>query len=215
LEATASSFSAARHEFEAAWNDPANTPFELPPVDVNKVLRERYSLGTPFRMTREMLWDMEAKKAWDPLSFIPYVVSEGGSWDRQSLADGSEHFFRASQQAAWIAEGRGLVLEEVFVSHAERRIFFMGRAEFRSATGEPLSASDYQPLFHVEHAAAGTEADPLNVWRIVFLTERNDPRFTEPFKRMVAAGLLPGFIEIYIARDLGVKLDRSAAPAAG
>ena len=74
--------------------------------------------------------------------------------------------------------------------------------------GERIYASDYQPLFHVEHAAAGSEQAPLNVWRIVLLTERNDARFTEPFKKMAREGLLPGFLETYIRRDLGAQLSQ-------
>jgi hypothetical protein len=35
-----------------------------------------------------------------------------------------------------------------------------------------------------------------------------DPRYCEPFKQMARAGLLPGFIEIYIERDLKLKLSR-------
>jgi hypothetical protein len=40
----------------------------------------------------------------------------------------------------------------------------------------------------------------------VFLTQSPDQRLTAPFRQMIAAGMLPGFLEIYIARDLGVKL---------
>jgi hypothetical protein len=56
--------------------------------------------------------------------------------------------------------------------------------------------------------AGGSESEPLNVWRIVFLTENNDQRFTEPLKQMIKAGLLPGFLEIYIERDLHRQLRR-------
>ncbi len=36
----------------------------------------------------------------------------------------------------------------------------------------------------------------------------NFTRYIEPFEQMVRAGLLPGFIEIYIERDLKLKLSR-------
>jgi hypothetical protein len=62
--------------------------------------------------------------------------------------------------------------------------------------------------FHVRHAVGGSEQAPLNLWNIVFLTDAPDPRYCEPFKQMVRAGLLPGFIEIYIERDLKLKLSR-------
>jgi hypothetical protein len=74
--------------------------------------------------------------------------------------------------------------------------------------GERIYASDFQPLFHVEHAATGSEDAPLNAWRIVLLTKHNDRRYTESFKQMAKDGLLPGFLEIYIRRDLGAALSR-------
>src|SRR6266702_7747051 len=89
-------------EFEAAWNDPRTTSVELPPVDVNRTLAEQYLVAPPTRMTRTQVWDMEVKKAWDPLTYIPYVVSEGGCWGRRRLPDGSERWERASQQVGWI-----------------------------------------------------------------------------------------------------------------
>ena len=48
----------------------------------------------------------------------------------------------------------------------------------------------------------------MNLWSIVLLTDARDPRYCEPFKQMVRAGLLPGFIEIYVERDLKLKLSR-------
>ena len=200
------SFAAAEAEFTSAWEDPNNTRFALPDVDVNAVLRDRYPASHPFRMSRTQLWDMEVKKAWDPKSYIPYVVSEGSSWWRETLVDGTERFYRASMQAGWIVATASQVLEEVFIDHPARRILFMGRAAFASGTGEDIVAGTVQPLFHVEHGAGGTEEDPLNIWRIVFLTASVDQRLMAPFQRMVEAGRLPGFVEIYIERELGVRL---------
>jgi hypothetical protein len=201
-------FASARREYEQAWNDPAYTRFELPAVDVNKVLRDRYEMVPHKRLTRTMIWDMETKKAWDPLSFIPYVVSEGGSWGRHALNDGSSRFCRASVQKGWIRPDSGHVLEDVYVSDAEQAIFFLGRERMIAADGSELRASEFQPIFHVFHGVGGTEDEPLNLWSIVLLTQRNEPRYQEPFKQMVQAGLLPGFIEIHIERNLGVKLKR-------
>jgi hypothetical protein len=202
------SFARVREEFEAAWRHPNYTQFELPALDVNKVLSERYSVNPAIRLTRAMLWDMERKKAWDPMSYIPYVVSSGRSWGRHHLEDGCERFFRSSIQIGWISQERGQVLEEVFISHKERRIFFLGRPEMIDEERECIYAEGYQPLFHVEHAAGGSESEPLNIWRIVFLTENKDRRFTRPFQQMIKAALLPGFLEIYIERDLGATLRR-------
>jgi hypothetical protein len=203
-------FTSARREYERAWNDPANTRFELPAVDVNKVLRDRYEMSPHRRLTRTMIWDMECKKAWDPLSFIPYVVSEGGSWGRHGLDDRASRFCRASMQKGWIRPDSGRVLEDVYVNDAEQAIFFLGRERMIAADGSELRASEFQPIFHVHHGVGGTDDEPLNLWSIVLLTQRNEPRYEEPFKQMVQAGLLPGFIEIYIERNLGVKLQRKS-----
>ena len=78
-------FDAAKNEYRDAWNDQAHTRFELPPVNVNKVLRDRYRMKSERRLTSTLTWEMETKKAWDPLSYIPYVVSEGQSWGPQRL----------------------------------------------------------------------------------------------------------------------------------
>jgi ABC-type antimicrobial peptide transport system ATPase subunit len=201
-------FASARQAYEQAWNAPAHTRFELPPVNVNRVLRDRYQMEPHCPLTRTMIWDMETKKAWDPLSFIPYVVSEGGSWGRHSLQDGASRFCRASMQKGWISPNSGRVLEDVYVSDAEQAIYFLGRERMIAADSSELRASEFQPIFHVHHGVGGTEDEPLNLWSIVLLTQRNEARYEEPFKQMVQAGLLPGFIEIYIERNLGVKLKR-------
>src|SRR6476469_5284163 len=204
-----SSFSAAQHAYRAAWENPAHTRFELPPVNVNKVLRDRYSLRPEKALTRTAIWDMERKKAWDPRTYIPYVVSEGGSWGRETLPDG-ERFSRASMQKGWIAPGEGRVLEDVYLSDERQSIVFLGRERMRDANGDELTASDFQPIFHVSHGVGGSEDEPLNLWSIVLLTADEDRRYHRPFEQMIAAGWLPGFIEIYITRDLGGQLSRAA-----
>jgi hypothetical protein len=205
---TIPTFAEAEAAFEHAWANPRNTTFELPALDVNKVIAERYTMAPLRPLTRSMVWDMETKKAWDPKSYIPYVVSSGRSWGRHELPGNCEHFFRTSVQLGWITDERGDVNEEVFIDRDRRKILFMGRQEFTTDLGEKVVASDYQPLFHVEHAAGGSEDSPTNIWRIVMLTDGYDARYTQPFHAMVKAGWLPGFLEIYIRRDLGISLDR-------
>jgi hypothetical protein len=205
---SASSFDSAEREYDAAWKASSNTRFELPPVNVNRVLRDRYQVKPDKSLTRAMIWDMETKKAWDPSSYIPYVVSEGRSWGRTTLRDGSERFSRSSMQRGWIKQEEGRVLEDVFVSDTKQAIYFLGRTRMAAETGEDLVASPFQPLFHVRHGVGGSEEEPLNLWSIVLLTNAPDPRYCEPFEKMVRAGWLPGFIEIYIERDLKLKLSR-------
>jgi hypothetical protein len=199
-------FECAEREYREAWNNPSHTRFELPPVDVNKVLKDRYSVTPDKRITRSMIWDMETKKAWDPLSYIPYVVSEARSWGRNKLQDGSSRFCRSSLQCGWITPEKGWVLEDVFVSPAKQAIFFFGRDRMSEEDGKGLEASRFQPIFHVEHSVGGSEDEPLNLWSIVLLTPKPDARYLAPFEQMVSAGLLPGFIEIYIQKDLGMRL---------
>jgi hypothetical protein len=203
-------FAAAAREYRAAWDNLAHTRFELPPVNVNKVLRDRYRMRPQKALTRKDIWDMERRKAWDPATYIPYMVVDGGSWGRETLPDG-ERFSRASTQHGWIAQGDGRVLEDVYLSDATQSIFFLGRERMRGEDGRELTASDFQPIFHVEHGVGGAEDEPLNLWSIVLLTPENDPRYHRPFEQMVAAGWLPGFIEIYIARDLRVELQRMSS----
>jgi hypothetical protein len=201
-------FKAAKREYEKAWLDKEHTRFELPPVNVNKVLRDRYKMNPQRQLTRATIWDMENKKAWDPLTYIPYVVSEGRSWGREMLHDGSSRFSRTSVQKGWITPNSGPILEDVYVSNAEQKVFFLGRQRMPDSGGGELLTNSFQPIFHVEHGVGGTEDEPLNLWSIVLLTSQNDPRYEEPFKKMVSSGLLPGFIEIYIERNLQVKLMR-------
>jgi len=205
--ASAIAFDTAEREYNDAWNAPSSTRFELRPVDVNKVLKERYRVSPGQTLTRAMIWDMETKKAWDPLTYIPYVVSQASSWGRTTLRDGSR-FFRSSLQRGWITSEEGRVLEDVFVSEAKQTIYFLGRPQMVEESGNTLVASPFQPLFHVRHGVGGSEQAPLDLWSIVLLTDAPDPRYCEPFEQMVHAGLLPGFIEIYIERDLKLKLTR-------
>jgi hypothetical protein len=199
-------FESAEREYREAWNSPSHTRFELPPVNVNKVLKDRYWVGPDRRITRSMIWDMETKKAWDPLSYIPYVVSEARSWGRSTLQDGSDRFFRSSLQRGWVTPEKGMVLEDVFVSPARQAIFFLGQEQMLEEDGHELEAGKFQPIFHVQHSVGGSEDEPLNLWSIVLLTPKPDARYLAPFEQMVSAGLLPGFIEIYIQKDLGMRL---------
>ena len=157
-----------------------------------------------------MVWDMEQQKAWDPATFIPYVVSEGKSWGRHRLRDGSERFFRSSEQLGWITEDAVQCLRRCWSTTLVNEFCFSG-AKSLKRDGERLRASNFQPLFHVEHAVGGSRDDPLNMWRIVILTPERDERYTEPFKEITRQGLLPGFLEIYIERRFHCDLKRREA----
>lgn len=198
-------------EFERAWVDPRNTRFELPPVDVNRVLAGHYRTSEPFTFTRTMLWDTEVRKAWRPDRYIPSVVREGSArtWGRSSAADGTESFVRSSQQRLWLEPAEyGLVLEQVCLNPTQQKVTFIGAAELPDRDRNLLRAGSRQPLFHVEHSVGGDESRPLNRWRIVHLTDRPEHRLIERFTLMANDVWLPEFIEIYIQSDLNIKLTR-------
>ena len=199
-------------EFQRAWADSSNTQFELPPVDVNRVLAEHYRTSEPLTFTRTMLWDMEVQKAWRPDRYIPSVVSEGSAhtWGQRKAADGTESFVRSSQQRLWLEPAEyGLVLEPVWLNPTQQKVIFIGAAELADCDGNILRAGGRQPLFHVEHSVGGDESQPLNRWRIVHLTERPENRLVELFTLMGNGVWLPEFIEIYIQSELNIKLARS------
>ena len=206
---THTSFSKAREEFDLACNNPDHTLVETAPVDVNALLQTYYSASEPIHLTKTMLWDAEAKKAWGPMTYIPGVVREGSSWGRKPLENGEECFLRESQQLAWRADSYGPVLEEVYLSPKEQTVLFLGRAEFRRDDGSALQAGIHQPLFHVEHAVGGTDSHPENLWRIVHLTsKRDDILLEEHLAQTGTPEWLRRFVAIYVEKDLGIRLTR-------
>lgn len=201
------SFRDARAEFERAWNQPGHTRVEPDAVDVNRLLKQSYSIDDGSRLTGQMLWDAEVAKAWDPGTYIPGVVLEGNSWGRKTLPDGKPWFVRSSRQVAWKAgTDPGVVLEEVYLDPASRSVLFFGRSELLGPDGVPVQAGAHQPLFHVEHAVTGTEDEPLNRWRIVHLTETEDPALIERQVKRGSADWLIGFLARFIELELDGKL---------
>jgi hypothetical protein len=199
--------------FARAWADPRNTRGERPPVDVNAVLAAHYKLSKPLAFTRPMLWDMEVRKAFRPDIYIKSVVKEGssGTWGLQKHDDGAESFFRKSAQRLRLGLDteltHGLVLEQVRVNPANGKVTFIGTAELPDVDATTLTATTLQRLFHVEHVATGTEAQPLNEWRMVHLTDGPDQGLIDRFGRSLNV-YLPEFIEIYIRDVCGVELTR-------
>ena len=197
-------------EFKQAWTDPGNTRIELSPVDINLVLAQYYRTNKPLKFTRTMLWDMEVKKAFRPDLYIPSVVSEGSSryWRLQAEAGAAESFVRCSRQRLWLEPSEhGLVLEQVFLNPARQSATFIGAAELLDSDGNLLRAGEGQPLFHVEHSVDGGEFRPLNLWRIVYLTDRPEQKLVERFT-LAQEVWLREFVEVYIRRDLKIELTR-------
>jgi hypothetical protein len=197
-----------REEFERAWADPRNTAADLPPVDVNQVLNDRYQLDRKLLYTREMLWDMEIRKASAPDVYIPSVVRPGsvGKWD----SGVPNEFTRASEQRLWLAPDQfGLIIEHVHLDHDKQSVYFIGASGYDTPDGRRLVADTRQPLFHVEHWVEGAEDRPVNRWRIVHLTERPDQAILGFFAGMGQSPYLRDFIEVHIREVLGRRLERT------
>jgi hypothetical protein len=198
-------------EFQRSWTDPSNTNIELPPIDVNRVLAEHYKLSEPLTFTRSMLWDMEVRKSWRPDLYIPSVVLKGSaqSWGQSSAAEGAVSFNRSSQQRLWLESDKyGLVLEQTLINCVQQKVSFIAAADLAGPDGNLFQASVDQPLFHVEHSVGGAELQPLNRWRIAFLTGKADPELAERCALIASDVYLPEFIEIYIRNELNIKLTR-------
>src|SRR5690349_21166871 len=153
-----------------------------------------------------MLWDMETRKARRPDLFIPTVVAAGSaaSWDT-----GEDTVDRRSEQRLWLdRDTYGLVLEHAHLDHRGQIVTFIGATELRGPDGALLTATTAQPIFHVEHSVGGTERRPLNLWRVVHLTDTPDDRISAVFDRMAANPWLPEHTEIYIRDVLGISLTR-------
>ncbi|ALG13378.1 hypothetical protein [Kibdelosporangium phytohabitans] len=194
-------------EFERAWADPRNTAIDLPPVDVNKVLRDRYDVDRDLVYTRTMMWDMETRKASAPDFYIPSVVRPGSA--RKWPSEDPDRFTRASQQRLWLDPDEfGLIIEHVQLGRAEQSIWFIGDTGHTTPDGHELVADRRQPLFHVRHWVDGDENEPLNRWRILHLTNRPDQQTIDFFAELGQNPYLRDFIEVHIREVLGYRLTR-------
>ncbi|MBA3815998.1 MAG: hypothetical protein H0X29_05680 [Parachlamydiaceae bacterium] len=195
--------SEAEEEFKRAWNNPSYTQIRQDDVDINKTLAKYYKTPYPVNFTRQMLWDMETKKAWDPKTYLEYVVRDGKSWGKKFLENGNEMFVRSSQQKQWLnGEVYEEVFEKVYLNHKAQKATFLGTQYLTGSAGEKLQLNNKQPLFHVQHSVEGEENNPINVWRIVHLTDKKDQNLIDHFNKLNNPTVVPGFIEIYIKKDL-------------
>lgn len=204
---------AAEQDFEKCWNNEKYTQVELADVHVNQLIASHYVTNKPARMTRTQLWDMEKKKALDPGQYIPFALQEGSakSWNRSIDPDrGDEVFVRHAQQKHWLDSSTyGEVREKVYVNEEAQLVTFIGSVTLPGLQDE---IAPKQPIFHVQHGVSGEEDNPINKWRIVFLTQEKDAKILEHFKKMELQQTvtLPRYIEIYLEKDLGVQLTKRA-----
>ncbi len=154
---------------------------------------------------------VEVRKAARPADYIPFTVRAGSAsvWGRREAPGGGEYFLRSSTQRLWLRPDRfATVLERVYLNHRKQRVTFLGALELEDSAGKRLHAGTTQPVFHVEHSVGGAELRPLNLWRIVHLTDRVDDRLLARFDDVAGQVWLPEYIEIYIRSDLGLELTR-------
>ncbi|GIG69757.1 hypothetical protein [Phytomonospora endophytica] len=196
------------HEYEKsfaeAWADPRHTLIHLPDLDVNAVLAERYEVAEPLTFTRTMLWDMEVRKARRPDLYIPVA-------DKASVRSWGDDptYTRVSEQWLWKdMSSSGLIIEKTHLNHETRTVTFLGAAEAVDDRGETVTATTAQPLFHVEHGAAGTEERPLNTWRLVSLTDAPDGGELSKVFDQIMGPYLPPFLEYYIENVLKIGFRR-------
>lgn len=195
--------------FEQAWTSAGVTTADLPRVRVNDVLRERYVVSPPFEYTGTRLWDMEVRKAKVPDVFIPTVVLPGAEKFPSVWRGQVEEFTRVSEQRLWTDRARtALIIEHVRLDHENRRAFFVGDERFEAPDGRVFTAGTGQPIFHVEHSVGGSEEDPLNLWRIVNLTDQRDPALAAAFDELAHDPYLRVFIEVHLREVLGRELVR-------
>jgi hypothetical protein len=195
--------------FEQAWAAPGATRADLPAVRVNEVLRERYLVTPPIEYTGTLLWDMEVRKAKAPDVFIPTVVVPGAERFPSVWHGRVEEFTRVSEQRLWADPSRtARIIEHVRLDHENRRAFILGDARWEAPDGRVFTAGTGQPIFHVEHSVGGAEADPLNLWRIVNLTEGPDPVLAAAFDELANDRYLRVFVEVHLREVLGRDLVR-------
>lgn len=145
-------------------------------------------------LTRTQLWEMEVKKAHRPDLFIPGFIRAGTarSWGHRQLSNGDEVFIRVSEERLWLRPDEyGIVIEAYYLRHSSQQVTFIGLAEVKDESGETITASTEQPLFHVVHGVSGTEEVPLNTWRIVHLTNDEDGALSKRFELMSQRSGLP------------------------
>ena len=198
----------AQEEFEKCWLNPSYTAIELDDVDIRQAL-SHYIVQPSVHFTKTLLWDMEAKKAWNPGDYIPYVIKTGSAkaWEKQPCPiTGGEIFVRCSQQKQWLnPDVYEDVYEEVYVNPKNQLITFLG---VTTLPGLSSQLTPKQPLFHVQHGVGGEENHPTNTWRIVHLTKNREPQLIKLFENMNDPTTLPGFVKMYIEKDLHVVINK-------
>lgn len=197
--------------FNEAFAEPGNTTVDMPPIIVNRILHSgSYKVNPSITYTRTHLWDMEVKKAHNPDLYLRHILRPGSLQIFDVVKNGPvETFIRVTDQKAWTDPSKyTTVIERVSLDSDTHQAFFIGVPEIDGPDGRKIVSGKEQPIFHVEHSASGTEREPQNIWRIVFLDKDENGELQETFKRMAASPYLREFIEVHIREVLGEGLVR-------
>ncbi|EXK23961.1 hypothetical protein FOXG_16767 [Fusarium oxysporum f. sp. lycopersici 4287] len=197
-------------DFETTWGDPKNTAITTPDSDVNATVEKYYMVDEPFTYTKTQVWDMEVKKAHRPDKYIYQYVRQGSLHTFDHRKEGPyEYFTRITAQRTWKnPEEYDTVIERVCLDHVNQAAFFLGTPEVTLPDGTKVKSGEKQSIFNVEHAVAGTEENPLNTWRIVYLTNGRDESLIELLKPFQQDVFLQPYNEVYIREELGRDLVR-------
>lgn len=198
-------------DFTDAWNTEHHTRFAAPPIRLNGLLARDPALS--LRMTAGMLWDVEVRKAMDPVRYVPSVFSASRTFGAARERNGLETMWRVSEQRSWRSREPVQVIEHVSIDHLHRRVRFRGVRRVTDEHGDTVLATETQPLFLVEHGVQGEEDDPAISWRIVHLTERPEPALVAALSEVLTAERLPEYVSVYLReRFAGSRLQATASP---
>ncbi|KAL2207104.1 hypothetical protein CC79DRAFT_1367990 [Sarocladium strictum] len=199
-----------REVFDAAFADPRHTSSIHPDQNVNEIIRERYSTDGTLALTKTQLWDMKVQKARNPAKYLRPLIRPGSLKVFNVTHEGNIEFFtRVTVQRTWPRPNEfTTVIEQIRVDPDKQEVLFIGIPAATGPDGEKYVSGVDQPLFHVEHAAKGTEDEPIDTWRIVLLTDGNDEQLLQNVNMPTLDPHLRLYSEIFIRETLGKALER-------
>ncbi|MGE3921107.1 MAG: hypothetical protein AB7F64_09315 [Gammaproteobacteria bacterium] len=163
-------------EFEKAMQSFAAQSITTAPYKINPI---KLSNQEQRNLSLDQAWALEISKALrvhDYLTAIPFSIVIPGTY--RKTAQG-QSFQRLSIQPAWLDDQMTIIKEEVHIIEDEHRIVFYGRPvdelEAQNVMREHFNESLIRkevPLFHVVHGLLGTENEPINTWRMVFIDQQ-------------------------------------------
>jgi hypothetical protein len=199
-----------REVFDAAFADPKHTSSIHPDQNINEIIRERYATDGPLALTLSQFWDMKALKARNPAKYLRPLIKPGSLKVFNVTREGNVEFFtRVTVQRTWPRPNEfTTIIEQVRVDPDKHEVLFIGIPEATGPDGEKYVSGVDQPLFYVEHAAKGSEEEPIDTWRIVLLSDHKDEQLLKMVDIPTLDPHLRLYSEIFIRETLGKTLER-------